>query len=136
MQLSHLRYITDEFFIEHNTSTYHFLADTDALITDYSSVLFDYLLIGKPVGLAFEDFEQYRDQVGFAIDMDIVRACGPELNTVEDFEAFARDLVSGNDPYREKREEIKHLTNQYTDGNSAKRVVDWLETLLPNSKRM
>ncbi len=134
MQLSHLRYISDEFYIEHNTSTYRFLADTDALITDYSSVLFDYLLTDKPVGLAFEDFEQYRDQVGFAIDMDIVRACGPELATPEDFEAFFRDLVSGNDPYRESRERIKHLTNQYTDGNSARRVVDWLETLLPQHK--
>lgn len=131
MQLSHLRYITDEFFVEHNTSTYRFLADTDALITDYSSVLFDYLLTDKPVGLAFEDFETYKEQVGFAIDMDIVRACGPELNTAEDFEAFFRDLAAGKDPYREKRGEIKRLTNQYTDGNSAKRVVDWLETLLP-----
>ena len=130
MQLSHLRYINDAFFIDHNTSTYHFLAGTDALITDYSSVLFDYLLTDKPIGLAFEDYEQYRDQVGFAIDMDIVRACGPELNTPEDFETFFRDLASGNDPYREKRGEIKCLTNQYTDGNSAGRVVDWLETLL------
>lgn len=130
MQLSHLRYINDDFLISHNTSTYPFLADTDALITDYSSVLFDYLLTDKPVGLAFEDFEQYKEQVGFAIDMDIVRACGPELATLEDFEAFFQDLVSGNDPYRESRERIKHLTNQYTDGNSAKRVVDWLETLL------
>ena len=134
MQLSHLRYINDDFFIEHNTSTYHFLADTDALITDYSSVLFDYLLTDKPVGLAFEDFEQYRDQVGFAIDMNIVRACGPELKSLDDFDAFFRDLVAGNDPYREKREQIKLLTNQYTDGNSAKRVVDWLETLLHQHK--
>ena len=132
MQLSHLRYINDAFFIDHNTSTYHFLAGTDALITDYSSVLFDYLLTDKPIGLAFEDFETYKEQVGFAIDMDIVRACGPELNTVEDFEAFFRDLSAGSDPYRESREKIKHLTNQYTDGNSAKRVVDWLETLLPH----
>ena len=130
MELSHLRYISDAFFIEHGAATYPFLSETDALITDYSSVLFDYLLTDKPIGLAFEDYETYKAQVGFAIDMDIVRACGPELNTPEDFEFFFLDLISGNDPYRESREKVKHLTNQYIDGNSAGRVVDWLETLL------
>ena len=48
----------------------------------------------------------------------------------EDFERFFRDLTEGNDPHREKREELMRLTNQYIDGNSTKRVVDWLESML------
>lgn len=38
--------------------------------------------------------------------------------------------LTGNDPHREKREALMRLTNQYTDGHSAERVVDWMEGLL------
>ena len=53
LELSHLRFIDDGLFAAHGITSYEFLACTDALITDYSSVLFDYLLTGKPVGLTF-----------------------------------------------------------------------------------
>lgn len=130
LDLDNIKFIYDSFFSSHGISAYEFLAKTDALITDYSSVFFDYLLTGKPIGLAQEDYELYRDRIGFAIDMDIMRGCSTMLNTIDDFELFFRNISSGNDPLKEKREEIKQLTNQYTDGCSTKRVVDWLETLL------
>ena len=57
LELSHLRFIDDGLFAAHGITSYEFLACTDALITDYSSVLFDYLLTGKPVGLTFEDID-------------------------------------------------------------------------------
>lgn len=130
LNLDHLKFIYDDFFIEHGITAHEFLAKTDALITDYSSVIFDYLLTGKPVALTWEDFEEYKEKVGFAIDMEMLRPCAEMLDTPEDFERFFRDLTEGNDPHREKREALMRLTNQYIDGNSTKRVVDWLESLL------
>lgn len=130
LNLSNLKVITDDFFIKHGLTSYEFLGKTDALITDYSSVIFDYLLTRKPVALAQEDYEEYEKKVGFAIDMDLLRSCSVQLNVPQDFEEFFSDLVGGNDPLREKREELMHLTNQYIDGNSTLRTVDWLEDLL------
>ena len=130
LELDHLKFIDDNYYREHGISAYEFLGQTDALITDYSSVIFDYLLTGKPIGLTWEDFEEYKEKVGFAIDMDMLRPCAEMLDTPEDFERFFRDLTEGNDPHREKREELTRLTNQYIDGNSTTRVVDWLESLL------
>ena len=130
LNLDHLKVITDDFFIKHGVTSYEFLGKTDALITDYSSVIFDYLLTRKPIALAQEDYEEYEKKVGFAVDMDLLRSCAVQLNAPQDFEGFFSDLVDGNDPLREKREELMHLTNQYVDGNSTKRVVDWLESLL------
>ena len=132
LNLDHLKLIYDDFFVQHGITPYMFLGKTDALITDYSSVIFDYLLTGKPIALAQEDYEEYEKKVGFAIDMNLLRSCTVQLESAEDFESFFRDLVEGNDPLREKRDELMHLTNQYTDGHSTERVVDWLETLLKN----
>ena len=130
LDLDHLKVITDELFISHGIAPYEFLAKTDALITDYSSVIFDYLLTGNPIALAQEDYEEYEKKVGFAIDMELLRSCAAKLENAEDFEPFFRDLTEGNDPRREQREALTRLTNQYVDGNSTKRVVDWLESLL------
>ena len=131
LSLDHIVFIDDDFLWDHGIQSYPFLAGTDALITDYSSVFFDYLLTQKPIALTFEDYELYAEQVGFAIDMDIMRSCSYMLDSADDFDQFFRRLVEGDDPLRKKREEIMRLTNQYTDGNSTQRVVDWLETLLP-----
>ncbi len=128
--LDHLKLLYDDFYASHGITPYAFLAKTDALITDYSSVFYDYLLSGKPIALAQEDYEEYEKKVGFTINMDILRSCAVKLETAQDFEPFFRDLIAGNDPLREKRDELMHLTNQYIDGNSTKRVVDWLESLL------
>ncbi len=130
LDLDHLKLIYDEFFVSHGISSYAFLGKTDALITDYSSVVFDYLLTGKPIALTQEDYAQYEKKVGFAIDMELLRSCAVKLETVQDFELFFRDLVAGNDPLREKREELTRLTNQYIDSHSTGRVVNWLESLL------
>ena len=130
MELDHLKFLYDDFFTAHGLTAHAFLAKTDAMITDYSSIVFDYILTGKPIALTFEDYSEYKERVGFAIDVDILRSCSTMLDTAEDFERFFRDLAEGNDPLREKRDEVMRLTNTYLDGNSTRRVVDWLETLL------
>ena len=41
------------------------LGSSDALITDYSSVYFDYLLLDKPIGFTVDDMELYIKDRGF-----------------------------------------------------------------------
>ena len=90
------------------------------------------LMFGLPEGYQkCDDRLTARLKEVFAIDMDIMRSCSYMLDSADDFDQFFRRLVEGDDPLRKKREEIMRLTNQYTDGNSTQRVVDWLETLLP-----
>ena len=126
LELSHLRFIDDELFAAHGITSYEFLACTDALITDYSSVLFDYLLTGKPVGLTFEDIDAYAKQPGFAIDPQPLRESAAPLDTPDDFRTFFEQLAAGDDPLRAKRLQLTKLTNQYTDGHSAERVAAFL----------
>ena len=48
---------------------YEFLNSTDALITDYSSVMFDYSITRKPVILFMYDYEQYMYDRGMYLDV-------------------------------------------------------------------
>jgi CDP-glycerol glycerophosphotransferase (TagB/SpsB family) len=126
LELSHIRFLEDSFFTEHGFSSYEFLAATDAMITDYSSVFFDFLLTDQPIGLTFEDAEDYAKHPGFAIDTALLQGCSEMLDTAQDFERFLSRIASGEDPLREKRAQVKRLTNTYVDGNASKRVVEFL----------
>ena len=48
-------------------SVYALLRNADALITDYSSAYFDYMLLNRPIAFTVEDIEEYRKRSGFCI---------------------------------------------------------------------
>ena len=52
-----------------NVDKYEFLNSTDALITDYSSVFFDYSITGKPVLLFAYDYDEYMRDRGMYLDI-------------------------------------------------------------------
>lgn len=56
-------------FISKRIDIYPFLRLIDLLITDYSSVLFDYLLLNKPALFYIYDFENYSKQRNFYEDI-------------------------------------------------------------------
>ena len=56
--LSNICFIDDAFFRRNNITSYEFVGSCDALITDYSSIYFDYLLCGKPAAVIWEDIEE------------------------------------------------------------------------------
>ena len=124
--LSNIRFINDEFFVKNSISSYEFIAGCDALITDYSSVYFDYLLCNKPAGLIWEDIDDYRKDPGFAVDMDYMGKAAEKINSLTDFKLFLSNLSQGIDHLANEREEICRWANYATDGKSAERVTDFI----------
>lgn len=124
--LSNIIFIDDEFFKDNNISSYEFIGSCDALISDYSSVYFDYLLCDKPMAVAWEDIEEYSKNPGFAIDMDYYLKGAEKIYTVEDFIGFIENVSNDNDRLKEEREEICKWANYSNDGKNASRVVDFI----------
>ena len=128
--LTNLIVIQDGFYLQNGISPYALLRQTDGLITDYSSIFFDYLLTGKPIGLTLEDHSRYSSMVGFAIDLEIIKSCSESVNSLEDLDQFFSNLANGVDPLREERERVMRLTNRYCDARSSERVADWVAARL------
>lgn len=78
---------------------YEFLAVTDALISDYSSVSFDYLIVNKPIAYALDDFDAYKEARGFVFDNPKDYMPGHHLYNVDDLIHFVDDVSKGKDPY-------------------------------------
>lgn len=126
LHLSNIRLISDNFFAEKGISSYELLAGSDALITDYSSVYFDYTLCDKPIGVIWEDIDEYRSFPGFAMDLDYYLKGAVKIYNRDDFAAFLQEVAEGKDRLQVERREIRDVTNYSTDGKNAERVVAFI----------
>ncbi|WP_166874071.1 CDP-glycerol glycerophosphotransferase family protein [Salinibacterium sp. ZJ450] len=95
----------------------------DALITDYSSVMFDYTVTGKPVLFFTPDLADYRDRLrGFYFDLLEV-APGPVANTSDELLTLVRELDSLGDRFAPRYRAWQQQFNPNDDGQAAARVL-------------
>ncbi|GAB3661229.1 hypothetical protein GCM10027596_21080 [Nocardioides korecus] len=103
------------------------LCAADALVTDYSSVMFDFCLTGRPIVLLVPDLETYRD-VHPGTYFDIAeRAPGP---VVRDTPGVLAALARPGDADAQARADFRAAFCPLDDGGASARVVDRLVDLL------
>jgi len=105
--------------------TARLLLVADALITDYSSVMFDYSVTGKPMYFMVPDLEHYRGQLrGFYFDL-AERAPGPLVTTQDELvDALLDESLPGF--FAERYAAWRRQFNTRDDGRAAERVVSRL----------
>ncbi|GAB2702857.1 CDP-glycerol glycerophosphotransferase [Microbacterium marinum] len=100
----------------------HLLLVADALITDYSSVMFDFSATGKPMYFFAPDLEHYRGELrGFYFDL-AERAPGPIVATQEELTAAVSD-AAGPARFADRYAAWRERFNARDDGRAAERVV-------------
>ncbi len=95
---------------------------SDILITDYSSVMFDYSLLNRPMIFYAYDLDYYKDQLrGFYFDF-IQEAPGPITKTTQE---LVQAILDYDDiRYQEKYQKFKEKYNHADHGDASGRVVD------------
>lgn len=126
LELSNIVFIDDGFFIKHGITSYEMLAASDALITDYSSVYFDYTLRDRPIAVVWEDIEEYKRFPGFAIDLSDYLKGAEKVYKIEELCKFIISVANNEDNLQQERREIRDRVNISTDGQNTKRVVDFI----------
>ncbi|MFE7189146.1 CDP-glycerol glycerophosphotransferase family protein [Kitasatospora sp. NPDC057541] len=101
---------------------------TDVLVTDYSSILFDFAITGRPVLFFTYDLAHYRDSLrGFAFDFE-AQAPGPLVDDSAALVDALRELADtgGTVPagFAERYRRFQDVHNALDDGAAARRVVD------------
>lgn len=105
---------------------YQFIGYTDILITDYSSISRDYLLIDKPCIYTLDDYEQYSQSRGIFPPNAIDYMAGYHVKTANDLIEAIDEICSGIDKYADKRAEVREKYHTYKDGDSSRRIVKYL----------
>lgn len=117
---------TDGFVMD--VSRYPDIADlymaADVLVTDYSSAMFDYAILGRPIVLYAYDLERYRDHVrGFYFDLE-AEAPGPLVTTTAEVAEAVREAPDSEERYAEAYDRFFVKYCPHDDGQAAARVVD------------
>ncbi|MGG1572303.1 CDP-glycerol glycerophosphotransferase family protein [Fictibacillus sp. NRS-1165] len=127
--VSNKLYIPEEYreFV-YNASSYPDIQElylvTDVLITDYSSVMFDFANMNRPILFFTYDFEMYRDQLrGFYMDFEN-EAPGPLLRTSDEVTSAIKNIDQVMDKYEGRYKAFHEKFCSLEDGRAASRVVD------------
>lgn len=95
-----------------------YLTTCGMLITDYSSVFFDYLLCDRPIIFMAYDLAKYRDSWGFLFDYESF-VPGPICNDIESIKQALFDFVNNPDDFSErfhqKRDDVRRTVFDTTD---------------------
>ena len=102
------------------------LAAADVLVTDYSSVMFDYAVLGRPMVFFVQDLERYRDSLrGFYFDFEST-APGPLVRTTARLVAVLRDHEELCRSTADSVASFRRTFSPPDDGHAGDRVVDAL----------
>lgn len=124
--LSNIVCLTKSDLEKERVCLYSLVSEFDALITDYSSIAFDYMLLDRPIGYDLTDYEAYRDGVGFIVDDPLDYMPGFKIRSQDDFLGFVSSVVNGEDAWVESRREACRMMNAYQDDRSSERVFSHL----------
>jgi CDP-glycerol glycerophosphotransferase len=99
------------------------LLATDVLVTDYSSLMFDFANTGRPMLFFTYDLADYRDRLrGFYFDTD--RLPGPHLKTSDEVVAAIRDVDRLHAEHTAAYSAFRADFTAWDDGHAATRLVD------------
>ncbi|WP_371780805.1 CDP-glycerol glycerophosphotransferase family protein [Streptosporangium subroseum] len=107
---------------------------SDALLTDYSSVMFDYANTGKPILLFTDDYHEYvQNERGLNHHLPDI-APGPMLTETSELADALADLPATAARYAEAYERFREIWCSWEGGGAAKAVVDVFFSDLKNLK--
>lgn len=114
---------------------YEFLGYADILVTDYSSVWVDYLLLDRPIIFTTADLQEYTETRGAVPAAELTKQLPGQ--TVGDLEGLREALSSAldNDPWAPRRRQLIQLHHDHVDGDSARRVASEIREALKHGRR-
>lgn len=124
LKMSNIRVLTDRMLAAKDVQTNELLGCSDAMITDYSTVYYDYLLTDKPIGLTTDDVNEYIEKRGFFYDDVYSVLKGVHIGDVDALLGFFRDVKNGVDEKYEERLEMKRRLHPYYRDNTAAVIGD------------
>ena len=97
---------------------------SDLLITDYSSVMFDYALLNRPILFFTYDMEFYKDNLrDFYFDINTVP--GPLIETTDELVDFIKNNTKEEyfEKYGGKYQAFKEKYNEFDDGKASENII-------------
>jgi len=101
----------------------------DILVSDYSSLYHDFLLLDRPMMFVPYDYEEYNRHNGFHYDY-MANLPGPAISTMAEFIGDLEMLLEGQDGFGERRLSLAGRVHAFRDARSCERVASLIESIV------
>lgn len=103
---------------------YKLLTQTDALISDYSSVVFDYMLLDRPIAWTLDDLDSYK--LGFSMEDPLKFMPGNHIYHWNDLMDFVKQVSDGEDVFQKQRNDLRMELGLKDFGYGCERIASFL----------
>lgn len=124
--------LKNDLFTKNRIDLYEVLNAADMLITDYSSVYFDFLLLDKPIIFTPTDLEQYGENRGFLLEPYELWTPGPKVLDQMSLQYEMNKSLNDIRYYKKERKWLKDIAHYYQDNNSSYRVWSLIDKIMKN----
>lgn len=121
---TNIRIINDEEVHRMGLQLYEFITLTDALITDYSSIATDYMLLNRPILYTIDDYDSYSGSRGFCFENAIEYLAGYKATNEDTFYKALDSIMENKDEYKIERNRINKLFNDNTSENHCRKIAE------------
>lgn len=125
LSLENIIYLTDTDLAKYDIQVDELLENANILLTDYSSVFYDYLLMDRPIGFMIGDIKEYKR--GFLMDDPLSEMPGEKIKSYNDLIRFLDCCSNGKDDWTKERSEIRKKVFKYPDDKNCERLLNWLK---------
>src|SRR5690625_1331420 len=112
---------TECYLVDNSIDTNRILQISDYLITDYSSVFFDYLALKKPIYFYFKNYHEYSTLRGLYLEKNELP--GPTCSTID---KLAEYISASTGILEKKYYPMIERFAPYDNGDTAKRVIEYI----------
>lgn len=124
IQLSHVIFLTNKELSDKNIDIYKLLVISDALISDYSAISFDYLHLNKPLAYVFSDLKDYK--LGLSVDDVEQFIAGDKILALSDLYSFIDSVSNNFDNNQRERQQLFDRIFEKQDGGSCERLAKFM----------
>ena len=107
---------------------YELLPYVDVLVTDYSSIWIDYLLLDRPIVYIPYDLEEYKKTKGLFLDFE-ENTPGYKAASYKEFENQIETYLQKPQEHADWRKTIRDMYHTHQDGESSQRVYQLIKEL-------
>lgn len=126
---------SDYIFMHQHEDIYEELSSFDILITDISSIYFDYLLLDRPIVFSAFDLDKYISQErGLYYEYADVTP-GPKADDWNEVLVEVSKVLEAPEAYAQERQRICSQFNKYVDGGSCQRMISLVKDRLNNAPK-
>jgi CDP-glycerol glycerophosphotransferase (TagB/SpsB family) len=108
--------------VSHHQDVEELYLASDVMVTDYSSAMFDYANLDRPIVIFAPDYDVYQVTRGTYFDL-MVLPPGPITHDEDEVVAAFRSGSYADENSTAKRARFRELFCQFDDGHAAERVV-------------